>query len=84
MWSELRRAWHKPSDLGVRLTMIGIVLLFTALIMNRIVPSGTYKLETEWGWAALWAYILIEWVIYIVGSILVCVGTFRIFATDHP
>jgi hypothetical protein len=75
-----RSIWETPSDLGVHMTVVGLMALALALILNRLVhgpfPRDDPQIILACGYAAL------RWAIWLTGSALVCVGVFRIVAID--
>ena len=75
-----RSIWETPSDLGVHMTVVGLMALALALILNRLVhgpfPRDDPQIILACGYAAL------HWAIWLTGSALVCVGVFRIVAID--
>ena len=46
------RDWNQPSDLGLRMTKLGLLLLIATLIGNRILPKIEVEFERHTGcWA---------------------------------
>jgi hypothetical protein len=73
-----RSVWETSSDLGARLTVVGLMALALSLILNRLVP-GPYPWDDP---LIVYAYVALHYAIWLTGSALVCVGVFRIVAID--
>jgi hypothetical protein len=79
---QVWRDWDQPSDLGLRMTKLGLLLLIATLIGNRILP----KIEVDSSdTLAVWLLVLfdiVHWLLWIVGMGLTVVGVARILTID--
>ena len=81
LWDD----WTRPSDLGLRMTKLGLLLLIATLIGNRILPK-TIDLPVG-DWLAIWLitrFYIVNWLVWIAGTGLTLVGTARILTIDAP
>jgi hypothetical protein len=80
---RLHQLWdQEPSNLGAHLTCAGILLLIIVLTLNRLVPHLTYDSDDLVQAAFLWGYAAVLWLMWLVGGVLICVGSWRIFTID--
>jgi hypothetical protein len=78
-------AWTKPSDLGLRMMKLGILLLIATLIVKRIIPD-TIELPAG-DWLAIWLiarFYIVLWMGWMAGAGLTLVGTARIVTINAP
>ena len=77
--------WIRPSDLGLRMTKLGLLLLIATLIGNRILPK-TIELPAG-DRLAIWLIArcyMVNWLGWMAGAGLTLVGTARILTIDAP
>ena len=75
-----RSIWETPSDLGKHVTLVGLMALSLALLLNRFVPGPIPWDDPRV--ILVYAYGALLWATWLTGSALVCVGVFRIVAID--
>jgi hypothetical protein len=81
LWGD----WTRPSDLGLRMTKLGLLLLIAALIGNRNLPK-TIELPAG-DRLAIWLiarFYIVNWLVRMAGTWLTLVGAARILTIDAP
>jgi hypothetical protein len=82
---QLWRDWNRPSDLGLRMTKLGLLLLIASLIGNRVLPKEIESQTSNWlAMGLIDAIDIVRWLVWIVGGGLTLVGAARIFTIDAP
>ena len=76
------RDWNQPSDLGLRMTKLGLLLLIATLIGNRILPKIEVESSDTLVVGLLVGFEIIHWLLWIVGMGLTVVGVARILTID--
>jgi len=61
------RNWNQPSDLGLRMTKLGLLLLIATLIGNRILPKIEVESSDTLAVGLLVGFDIIHWLLWIVG-----------------
>ena len=79
---KLWREWNQPSDLGLRMTKLGLLLLIATLIVNRILPKIEVELRNTLAVGLLVGFEIVAWLGWIVGMGLTLVGVARILTID--
>lgn len=82
---QLWRDWNWPSDLGLRMTKLGLLLLIASLIGNCVLPKEIESQTSNWlAMGLIDAIDIVRWLVWIVGGGLTLVGAARIFTIDAP
>jgi hypothetical protein len=77
------RDWNRPSDLGLRMTKLGLLLLIASLIGNRILPKEIDVQTSNWPAIGLTDGLnIVRWLVWIIGGGLTLVGAARIVTID--
>jgi hypothetical protein len=76
------RDWNQPSDLGLRMTKLGLLLLIATLIGNRILPKIGVASSDTLAVGLLVGFDIVLWLLWIVGMGLTVVGVARILTID--
>ena len=79
---KLWREWNQPSDLGLRMTKLGLLLLIATLIGNRILPKIEVESSNTLAVGLLVGFEIVAWLVWIVGMGLTLVGVARILTID--
>jgi len=79
---KLWRDWNLPSDLGLRMTKLGLLLLIATLIVNRILPKIEVESSDTLAIGLLVGLEIVTWLVWIVGMGLTLVGVARILTID--
>jgi hypothetical protein len=79
---RLWRDWGQPSDLGLRMIKLGLLLLIATLIGNRILPKIEMESTDTLAFGLLVGFGIIHWLMWIVGMGLTLVGAARILTID--
>jgi hypothetical protein len=79
------RDWNRPSDLGLRMTKLGLLLLIASLIGNRILPKEIEVQTSNWlAIGLIDGMDIVRWLAWIIGGGLTLVGAARILTIDAP
>ena len=85
-WGEglrkLWRDWNQSSDLGLRMTKLGLLLLMATLIVNRILPKIEVESSDTLAVGLLVGLDIVSWLVWIFGMGLTLVGVARILTID--
>ena len=81
---QIWRDWDRPSDLGLRMTKLGLLLLIATLIGNRILPKEIEVETSDWPIGLLVGFDIVKWLVWIAGMGLTLVGAARMLTIDAP
>jgi|BogFormECP04_OM1_1039644.scaffolds.fasta_scaffold41812_1 hypothetical protein len=79
---KLWRDWNQASDLGLRMTKLGLLLLMATLIVNRILPKIEVESSDTLAVGLLVGFDIVSWLVWIFGMGLTLVGVARILTID--